>query len=119
VSSSFDRSLVLTYFFPLQDEVLTWPESYLSPSQHSTRSVSTSSFYAVESNLSDMSISPLLAHNDEVELTDEEDDSGRDSIKSASDPNDEDEEMAVDHMLVSNCRQHYTIADSRPFKLTF
>jgi hypothetical protein len=66
-----------------------------------------------------MSISPLLAHNDEVELTDEEDDSGRDSIKSASDPNDEDEEMAVDHMLVSNCRQHYTIADSRPFKLTF
>ncbi|KAG2117539.1 hypothetical protein BD769DRAFT_1778038 [Suillus cothurnatus] len=49
-----------------------------------------------------MSISPLLAHNDEVELTDEEDDSGRDSIKSASDPNDEDEEMAVDHMLMNS-----------------
>jgi hypothetical protein len=56
-----------------------------------------------------MSIPPLLVRNDVIELTDDEDDFGRDSINSASDPNNADEEMAVDDMLVSNCKHHYAI----------
>jgi hypothetical protein len=101
-SSSLDRSIILTYS-SLQDEVLT-PESYLLSSQHSTRSVPTSS-HAAEFNLFDMSIPPLLAHNDVIELTDDEDD----AIKISSDPDNEDEEMVVDDMLVSNCIQHNAI----------
>lgn len=52
-----------------------------------------------------MSIPPLLAQNDVIELTDDEDD----GIKIASDPDNEDEEMVVDDMLVSNCIQHNVI----------
>ncbi|KAG1848930.1 hypothetical protein DFJ58DRAFT_795505, partial [Suillus subalutaceus] len=91
------------------DELLTQPESYHSSSQHSTRSVP-SSFYAAESGLFDMSIPPLLTHNDVIELTDDEDDPGHDGIKSVSDPNNEDEEMAVDDMLT----EPFSVRDSSP-----
>ncbi|KAG1814675.1 uncharacterized protein BJ212DRAFT_1361308 [Suillus subaureus] len=91
------------------DEVLTQPESYLSSSQHSIRSVPTS-FYAAEPNLFDMSIPPLLTHHDVIELSDDEDDSGHDSIKSVSDPDNEDEEMAVDDMLT----EPFSVRDSSP-----
>ncbi|KAG1741704.1 hypothetical protein EDB19DRAFT_1704721 [Suillus lakei] len=96
-ASSSDRSIIFTYS-TRQDEVLTQPEPYLSSSQHSTRSVPTS-LYAAESNLFDMSIPPLSAHNDVIELTDDEDTFGHNSIKGAGDNDNEDEEMAVDDML--------------------
>ncbi|KAG1781129.1 hypothetical protein EV702DRAFT_1074099 [Suillus placidus] len=96
-----------THDTSVADEVLTQSESYLSSSQHSTRSVPTS-FYAAESNLFDMSIPPLLAHNDVIELTDDEDASAHDDIEIPSDPGNEDEEMAVDDMLT----EPFSVRDS-------
>jgi hypothetical protein len=84
---------------------LTQPESYLSSSQHSVPT----SFYTAESNLFDIPTPPLLTHNDVIELTDDEDASKHDGIKDASDHDNEDEEMAVDYMLVSNCTRHCAI----------
>jgi hypothetical protein len=76
------------------------PESYFSSAQHGTQSVPTS-FCAAdsESNLFDMSIPPLLAYKDVIELTDDEDASAHEVIKNASDPDNENEEMAVDHAI--------------------
>lgn len=103
VSALFIWQIHHTYV--LQDEVLTQQEPYLSSSQHSAPT----SFYTAESNLFDMPTPPLLAHNDVIELTDDEDASKHDGIKITSDHDNEDEEMAVDFMLVSNCLQHYAI----------
>jgi hypothetical protein len=44
-----------------------------------------------------------------IELTDDEDASKHDGIKIASDHDNEDEEMAVDYMLVSNYTHHCAI----------
>ncbi|KAG2367617.1 hypothetical protein BDR07DRAFT_254361 [Suillus spraguei] len=108
--SSSNRSIILTYSF-MQDENLTSLESYLSSSQHGAQSVPTS-FYAAESNLFDMSIPPLLAHNDVIEPTDDEDTSEHDGIKSASDPDNEDEEMVVDGMLTEPFSVHHSSSNS-------
>ncbi|KAG2136375.1 uncharacterized protein EDB93DRAFT_788456 [Suillus bovinus] len=104
--SNLDTPFPLIHDTSAADEVLT-PESYFSSSQHSTLNVP-ASFYASEFNLFDTSIPPLLAHNDVIELTDDEDASGHNSIKITSDIDNENEEMVVDNMLT----EPFSVPDS-------
>ncbi|KAG1730945.1 uncharacterized protein EDB91DRAFT_1155614 [Suillus paluster] len=113
------QSSSLDTMFPFQhsrdpsvtDNVSIQSESYSSPLQHSSRSAPTSR-YAAESNLAllDMSIrprsNPTFAHDDVIELTNDDDDDDAtlryNAIKNAIDSIDndnEDEEMVVDDML--------------------
>ncbi|KAG0702573.1 hypothetical protein DFH29DRAFT_1069086 [Suillus ampliporus] len=116
--SDLFQSSNLDKLFPFQhthdpsatDDIEIQSGSYISPSQHSTRSVPISR-YAAGSNLLNTSIHPLpnpmLVHNEVIELTDDEDDDDDaalryNAIKSAInsiDYDNEDEEMAVDNML--------------------